>query len=192
MYVELEGADFIPILRERLRFTDSILDVGCGIGAMWDYYDAPVIIGVDIHRPYLEHLVRTTRRAIPIHTDATRIGKLFMPNSFSAVTLIDSLEHFVKEDGLKVLAYAEQIAKDQVIVFTPRGFFPQIGVDNYNLNGEKYQTHYSGWEPEELLELGYHVYVIRCFHNRDNVSFVEAFGRDHPPVDAIFAWKEIG
>ncbi|WP_433943950.1 class I SAM-dependent methyltransferase [Paenibacillus sp. SN-8-1] len=189
MYEETEEPRFISALRERLKFADSVLDIGCGIGAMWDHYDSKIIIGVDIHRAYLEHLIHLPRRAIPIHADARRIGELFMPRSISAVTLIDSLEHFTKEDGLKVLKDAENIARDQVIVFTPRGFFPQEGVDNYGLSGEQYQKHYSGWESGELLQLGYNVKVFKNFHHAENPSFVEAYGVDHPPVDAIFAWK---
>lgn len=191
MYEETQEPSFIPSLRERLRFMDSVLDIGCGIGVLWEQYDSRMIIGVDIHRAYLEHLVHMPRRAVPLHADARLIGQLFMPHSMSAVTLIDSLEHFTKEDGLRLLQDAESIARDQVIVFTPRGFFPQQGVDNYGLNGEQYQTHYSGWESEELIQLGYNVKVFKNFHHAENPSFVEAFGRDHPPVDAIFAWKII-
>ncbi|WP_068620034.1 class I SAM-dependent methyltransferase [Paenibacillus tuaregi] len=191
MYEETEEPSFIPALRERLKFADSVLDIGCGIGVLWEQYDSKIIIGMDVHRPYLEHLVHLPRRAIPIHADARRARELFIPRSLSAVTLIDSLEHFTKEEGLQLLNDAETIARDQVIVFTPRGFFPQQGVDNYGLSGEQYQTHYSGWESEEFLELGYNVKVFKNFHHAENPSFVEAFGSDHPPVDAIFAWKLI-
>ncbi|GIP24120.1 class I SAM-dependent methyltransferase [Paenibacillus sp. J22TS3] len=191
MYEETEESSFIPALRERLKFADSVLDIGCGIGVLWEQYDSKIIIGMDVHRPYLEHLVHLPRRAIPIHADARRARELFIPRSLSAVTLIDSLEHFTKEEGLQLLKDAETIARDQVIVFTPRGFFPQQGVDNYGLSGEQYQTHYSGWESEEFLGLGYNVKVFKNFHHAENPSFVEAFGSDHPPVDAIFAWKLI-
>lgn len=74
---------------------------------------------------------------------------------------------------------------------TSRGFFPQ-SADHYGLSGERYQTHYSGWEPEEFEQLGYEVLILKDFHDSDNISFVETFGRNHPPIDALLAWKNQG
>ncbi|WP_211746467.1 class I SAM-dependent methyltransferase [Paenibacillus sp. Marseille-Q4541] len=191
MYHEIQNADFLPLLCELLRFSDSVLDVGSGLGVLLEYYECRLIVALEIHRPYLEHRVYQAPHVIPLNADAKFMDQLFLPNSFTTVTLIDSLEHFTKKEGTRVLQQAEQIAKHRIIIFTPRGFFPQKGVDHYNLKGEVYQKHYSGWEAEELIDLGYHVIVLKGFHNTNNPSFEESYGTGHEPVDALIAWKTL-
>ncbi|REE92763.1 hypothetical protein A8990_10361 [Paenibacillus taihuensis] len=127
--------------------------------------------------------------SIPIISNALSIGQLFVPKSFSAVSFFDSLEHFSKLDGIKVLREAEYIARKHIIIYTPRGYFPQEGIDHSGLNGEQYQAHHSGWEVEEFQALGYEVIILKGQHNRLNPAFVRAFGADHEPVDALLAIK---
>ncbi|KGE20722.1 class I SAM-dependent methyltransferase [Paenibacillus wynnii] len=189
MVQEISVKDFLPVLLEQLRFVDSILDIGCGIGTLLDSYEAGLVVGLEIHRPYLLHRDVKSPHIIPINADARQMDKLFLPESFSAVTFIDSLEHFSMEEGKKLLEAAEKIAINRVVVFTPRGFFPQSGIDHYHLNGELFQKHRSGWEPEDFLEMGYEVLVLKGFHHAENPSFRESFGEDHPPLDAIMACK---
>ena len=86
---------------------------------------------------------------------------------------------------------AEEIAVKRVIVFTPRGYFKQVGYDYYNMQGETHQEHRSGWEAEELEELGYQVLILKGLHDRTNLSFVKSYGVDHPPIDALIAWKDL-
>jgi hypothetical protein len=114
-----------------------------------------------------------------------------MPKTISTVLFNDSLEHFNKEDGLSILEMAEEIAVKRIIVFTPRGFFPQKGYDYFKLQGEEFQEHRSGWEANEFLDLGYHVIVFKGLHNSDNLSFLESFGKYHPSLDGILAWKDL-
>ncbi|MCL6603760.1 MAG: class I SAM-dependent methyltransferase [Paenibacillus sp.] len=191
MYQEITVKDFLPVLLEQIKFVDSILDVGCGIGSLLELYEANLVVGLEIHRPYLLHRDFKSPHIIPIHADARQMEFLFLPKSFSAVTFIDSLEHFSMEDGKKLLEMAEKISTNRVVVFTPRGFFPQSGIDHYHLNGELYQKHWSGWEPEDFLSMGYEVLILKGFHHAENPSFRESFGADHPPLDAIMACKII-
>lgn len=191
MYREIEVKDFLPVLLEQLKFSESILDIGSGTGTLLERYEAALVIGLDIHRPYLLHRAYTSPHIIPLNADASQIDMLFLPRTFSAVTFIDSLEHFSMEEGKALLAKAEAIAANRVVVFTPRGFFPQDGKDHFNLEGEKYQRHWSGWEPEDFFELGYAVTVLKGFHHAENPSFREAFGPDHPPLDALLACKTV-
>ena len=62
------------------------------------------------------------------------------------------LEHLSKEDGQKLIAIMEKLAKKKVIIFTPNGFLPQKEFD-----GNTYQAHLSGWEVEEMKAKGYRV-----------------------------------
>lgn len=149
------------------------------------------MVGLDIHRPYLLHRKYTSPHIIPVHADASHIDKLFLPGTFSAVTLIDSLEHFSMKEGMGLLKKAEIIASNRVVVFTPRGFFPQEGTDHFHLQGEYYQKHRSGWEPEDFLGLGYSVTVLKGYHHAENPAFREAFGEDHEPLDALLACKTV-
>ncbi len=191
MYREIQVKDFLPVLLEQLKFSDSILDVGSGTGALLERYEAAVVVGLDIHRPYLLHRKYTSPCIIPIHANASHIDKLFLPGTFSAVTLIDSLEHFTMEEGIELLRKAEIIASNRVVVFTPRGFFPQEETDHFHLQGEYYQRHWSGWEPEDFMKLGYSVTVLKGYHHAENPAFREAFGEDHAPLDALLACKTV-
>jgi hypothetical protein len=187
---QTDRKDFLPILKRLLKSSDSVLDVGSGIGVLLEQYQCRFIVALDIHRPFLENRVYRSPHILPLHADAQDISKLFLPKTFGAVTLIDSIEHFTKEAGLAVLEKAERLARDNVIIFTPRGYFPQF-VDYYGLNGDIYQTHYSGWEPEDFTDLGYKVLILKGFHDATNQAFVESYGIDHPPIDALLAWKKL-
>lgn len=191
MYREIDDKDFMPVLLEQLKFCETILDVGSGTGVLLERLEASVVVGLDIHRPYLLHRQYTSPHIIPVHADAGHIDQLFLPGTFSAVTFIDSIEHFSMEVGKKLLAMAERIAANRVVVFTPRGFFPQEGQDHFHLQGEYYQKHWSGWEPEDFLELGYAVTVLKGYHHAENPSFREAFGENHAPLDALLACKTV-
>jgi hypothetical protein len=144
-------------------------------------------LGLDPHRPYLEH--RETKAAIPINASGLEVERLFVANAVDLVTLIDVLEHFSPEDAAEVLRQVETVARRKVVIFTPRGSFPQEGHDPFDLGGENFQRHRSTWEPYDLVELGYRVVVLNDFHDVRNSSFVKAFGPQAPPVDALLAWK---
>ncbi|WP_151736641.1 class I SAM-dependent methyltransferase ['Paenibacillus yunnanensis' Narsing Rao et al. 2020] len=191
MYREMAVKDFMPVLLEQLKFASSILDIGSGTGTLLERYEAAVVLGLDIHRPYLLHRKYSAPHIIPVHADANHIDKLFLPGTFSAVTLIDSLEHFTMQEGEELLRKAERIASSRVVVFTPRGFFPQEGKDYFHLQGEYYQRHCSGWEPEDFLQRGYSVTVLKGYHHAENPAFREAFGPDHSPLDALIACKTV-
>jgi hypothetical protein len=149
----------------------------------------PVKLGLDAHRPYL--LNRTSREGIPINAPAQQLEELFVPGAVDLVTLIDVLEHFTEDDARDVLRQAETVAARLVMLFTPRGDFPQAGFDAFGLGGEKYQEHRSAWEPEDLVALGYRVIVFKGYHGPGNRSFVEAFGPSAPPVDALLAYRRL-
>ncbi len=146
-----------------------------------------VKLGLDAHRPYLEH--RRVRDAVPIHADALQIGELFPAGAVDLVTLLDVVEHFPKESALDLLAQAEAVAARRVVVATPRGAFPQADHDAYGLGGEDLQQHRSSWEIEDLTRLGFRVAVFKGLHGPANVSFVHAFGADAQPVDGLVGWK---
>ncbi|MFC4778763.1 hypothetical protein ACFO9Q_18365 [Paenibacillus sp. GCM10023252] len=189
MAVETYDRNFIELMLSQLHDRESLLDIGSGLCSLLRYMPYKHIIALDIHRPYLVNRICMEPHIIPLLAEAKSIGKLFIPDSVSTVSFMDSLEHFTKIEALELLQDAEQIAKHQVVVFAPRGYFPQKGIDHYGMNGESYQEHRSSWEPEELEARGYAVTVLKGFHDHNNSAFTEAFGYGHDPVDALLAIK---
>lgn len=181
--------NFHDVVNELLEDSQTVLDIGCGVGASLKHVRCPIKIGVDAHRPYLEN-VNNDNQFIKINFPAERISELFLPKSLESVTLIDVIEHFEKEVASDVLRQLEEIASKKVIIFTPRGFFKQEDIDHYGLGGESYQRHRSGWEVEDFQELGYNVVIFSKFHDVTNSAFVQVYGIDAEPIDALLAWKD--
>ncbi|MDQ7092664.1 class I SAM-dependent methyltransferase [Desulfosporosinus sp. PR] len=181
--------NFLDTINELLLGSNTVLDVGCGMGATLKGLRCPFKIGVDAHRPYLEK-ADLGEQFIKINYRAERISELFLPKSLDSVTLIDVIEHLDKEIGLDVLRQVEEIAVKKVIVFTPRGFFHQNDFDHYGLGGEAYQRHRSGWEVEDFQKLNYNIVIFNKFHDQKNKAFVEAYGENAEPMDALLAWKD--
>lgn len=176
------------IVRRLERGCESVLDVGTGLMHSLAESGIRVRLGLDAHRPYLEQ--RRVPGAVPINAPALSLEQLFVPGSVDLVTMIDVIEHFEKGDAFELLRQSESVARRRVALFTPRGHFPQSGYDAFELGGEELQRHRSSWEPEDFRERGYRVIVIEGMHGPWNNSFVEAFGADAEPVDALVAWKD--
>lgn len=181
--------DFLKAINELLIDSHSVLDVGCGVGSILKELCCPIKIGVDAHRPYLEN-AKYGELFIPIHFTAERLSELFLPKSLDSVTMIDVIEHLDKETGFDVLRQAEEIAAKKVIVFTPRGYFQQKEFDHYGLGGESYQQHRSGWEIEDFQRNGYNIIVFNKFHDQRNLAFLQVYGHNAKPIDALLAWKD--
>lgn len=183
--------NLFAVINELLLDSRTVLDVGCGVGTTLIEFCCPIKIGVDAYRPYLEK-ARSSDLIIPLHLAAERLSEIFLSKSFDSVTLIDVIEHLEKEVGFEVLRQAEEIASKKVIVFTPRGFFQQKEVDHYNLGGESYQRHRSGWEVEDFITRGYNMIIFNKFHDQKNRAFLESYGENAEPIDALLAWKDCG
>ncbi len=133
---------------------ETLLDVGCGehsplasIAQKMKYS-----VGVDAYAPALE----ASRRA-QVHSDhflmnALEIAERFAPDSFDCVAATDLIEHLEKDEGLQLLQAMETVARRKVVIFTPNGFLPQGSYD-----GNDFQIHRSGWDVEEMRQLGYRV-----------------------------------
>ncbi len=181
--------DLIGAINGLLMNSCTVLDVGCGVGVTLKEFCCPIKIGVDAHRPYLEN-AKFGEQFIKINFMAERLNEIFLANSMDSVTLIDVIEHFEKEVAFHVLRQVEEIAAKRVIVFTPRGFFQQVEVDHYGLGGESFQRHRSGWEVEDFQKLGYNVVIFSKFHDQSNLAFLQVYGKDAEPIDALLAWKD--
>jgi hypothetical protein len=184
---EVDPKLYPALIRHLAADCDSVLDVGTGPMGLLASLPCRVKLGLDAHRPYLEH--RETSDAIPIHASALELESLFLADSVELVTLLDVIEHFERDVALEVITQSERIASRRVLLFTPRGFFPQEGIDLHGLGGEEYQRHRSGWEVDDLASLGYRILILSGMHGEENPAFRHAFPEGGPRRDALLAWR---
>lgn len=138
---------------------ESILDVGCGSASPLRHFrrrPARKLVGIDGFQPSIDR-----SKAAGIHDeyilhDILRMSEIIPDKSYDAVCALDLIEHVEKDVGIRLLADLERIARKRVLIVTPKGFLPQAEFD-----GNAYQKHVSGWEPEEMRSLGYEVVGIR-------------------------------
>lgn len=135
----------------------SLLDVGCGS-------DSPVqflrtrpaqLVGVDGFLPSIEKSKSRDIHDEYLCVDLANLGSEMSERSFDCVLSIDVVEHFDKEQGLKLIREMERIARFRVVLLTPNGFLPQ---DEHG--GNPYQKHRSGWNADELRAMGYEVFGV--------------------------------
>ena len=126
----------------------TVLDVGAGIRPM-QWYKPDRHECIEPYKPYVE--VLKAAGYIVHHASAlTGLRHLVDANEpFEAVYLLDVIEHMEKDEGRRVLALAQEVATIQVVVFTPDGFKPQT-TDNWGYEGHYWQTHRSGWTPDDF------------------------------------------
>jgi hypothetical protein len=148
---------YVPFLyytiaaRSLVELPASILDVGSGEGRAMSAINRHRryhVVGVDIFRPYLEECRRKG-----YHDELALCDIRFLPfkdESFDVVVCFEVLEHLEKRDGLIPIGELERLARRQVMISTPVGFQKQGPY-----HGNLYETHVSGWLPNELKALGY-------------------------------------
>jgi hypothetical protein len=114
---------------------------------------------VDAHRPYLEVVKRDVAgdpRFVLLNARWEDIMEMLPDDSVDSVFALDFIEHLEKEEGLRMLREAERVARVQIVVYTPNGFFPQSyqpeGRDRWGMDGGLWQTHRSGWGTEDFGE----------------------------------------
>jgi SAM-dependent methyltransferase len=135
----------------------TVLDLGCGFDSPLRRFASRLehSVGVDMFAPYLAQ-----SRDSRIHSEyrqgsALEAVAMFGERSFDCAMAIDLIEHLEKPDGERLLDVLERVARRRAIVFTPNGFVPQESYD-----GNPYQTHRSGWTPDEMRSRGYRLYGV--------------------------------
>ncbi len=132
----------------------TILDVGCGQGYPMQMLKKVrpdlVATGVDLFDDYLKVAKQSGAYASVVKSNVNSLK--FKPKSFDAVMCLQVVEHQTKKNALKLIADMEKIAKKQVIIATPLGYF-----DHPDMDGNVLQRHLSGWVDEDFKRLGYTV-----------------------------------
>ena len=144
IYLALNKWDHFRFWMEcrKLSRCDLVVDIGCGERRQTlvksDRYKGfdPVTTGQGWEEAnnYLHDVKKYTRQSV-------------------TVTLLDVVEHLPKQDSLHLLVQTLK-ASDRIVVFTPYGFLKQ--------NDGEYNTHQSGWYPEDFK--GWDVTVFPYYH----------------------------
>jgi glycosyltransferase involved in cell wall biosynthesis len=182
-WIEREEAHKGLFLRSRLTSARSVVDVGSGIYPQ-TFVTPKVHICVEPYRPYLDTLrerLGKDPRYVYLNSTWDRALPLLPDGSVDTIFALDFIEHLPKEEGHRFLGDAIRVARSQVVLFTPLGFYPQSyepgDEDRWGMHGGRWQTHRSGWEPEDFPE-GWEFVACRDFHDVDenNEPLDEPFG----------------
>lgn len=131
----------------------SILDVGCGSGGPMKFINrgkAHIAVGADIYLPSLKLANQEGLYDMLVLCDLRKLP--FRSKSVDIVICLQTLEHFEKEAGLRLIEEMQRIARKQVVITTPIGDWQQPPSDTNPHDEHKYI-----WKPKELRKLGYTV-----------------------------------
>ena len=157
--IDLGDTPYYGAIEKELRGSKSVLDVGCGdnspLARVKGNFNS---VGIDVYEPS----IRKSKKA-KIHNDyrvgdILKLERFFKPKSFDAVIALDVVEHFKKDDALKLIKSMDKIARKKVIILTPHGFAKQDAYD-----GNVFQEHKSGWSISDFKNLGFKIYGMRGF-----------------------------
>lgn len=134
---------------EGLIEVDTVLDIGAGLRPM-GWYKPKRHICVEPHPPYAERLKAAGYEVWCETAQSALDCVLTWPEqSINAVYMLDVIEHMTRAEGEQILRLLPWLEAKQIIVFTPKGFMEQKH-DAWNLGGEHWQTHRSGWLPADF------------------------------------------
>jgi hypothetical protein len=181
-------------IRPYLEDARVVVDIGPGIRPQ-TILSPTTHICVEPFEPYVEKLreqVGEDPRFVFLNATWERVLPLMPDRSVDSVVALDVIEHLRPSEGKRFVKHAVRVARQQVVIFTPLGFFQQSyrngGMDRWGMKGGRWQTHRSGWSPDDFGR-DWHVVACRDFHavDEDEKPLDEPFGafwaiysRNHP------------
>lgn len=169
----------------------QILDVGSGPGriASDPRFSGVSITCVDAQREAVEAC-----RALGLSArlaDVRDIPNLFAKERVDIAWCLDILEHLEKQEAVRLLMSLERIARLQIVVFLPLGYFPQDR-DPAGFEDPDLLRHRSSWKEEDLVRLGYQCQRLAGFH-WDIRMYCSSLAEVPYPVvrDAVWAVKKL-
>lgn len=178
------------IARKKISPANIILDIGCGIKPQ-SFIQAEIHVCIEPHLEYMEYLVKKApcENYVYMNSRAEVALKLFHTKSVDSIFMIDVIEHIEKSDGLELLKQSERIAKDQIIIMTPLGFYPQVHIegrkDRWGLHGGEFQKHRSEWHIQDFDDT-WDLICVKEYHFNDGYGNV--FDK---PIGIIWAIKNM-
>lgn len=190
----VEKNEFMEAVAAKIEDVEVVLDLGPGIRPQTFVKKPYVHICVEAHRPYIERTRRDVGddpRYVFLNSTWDQAVRMLPDKSVDTVFALDFIEHLEKEDGLSMLREAERLARRQVVIYTPHGFFPQTyddpaQPDRWGMDGGFWQTHRSGWLPEDFGD-GWEILI--------SPDYVTVDEHDHvldEPMGALWAIRNLG
>jgi len=140
--------DIFNRVAPKIRETRTILDIGAGIRPQ-PFFKPKRHICVEPHKEYGCWLIENGYDL----WDMTALQALEEAKHVDTIFMLDVIEHMTKTEGLEARHLAK-LKADQVVVYTPMGFKEQSYQDGdkdaWGMNGTYWQTHRSGWTPEDF------------------------------------------
>ena len=160
------------LIQKNIDRSDSVLNLGCGcMGAILDVYEhypktklqCSRIIGVDVHKPYLDWLNQNKPFVETVLHDISR-PLPFDDKEFDNVLLLGVIEHMNNyEEATKVVAEAKRVAHKKVFLSTPKKFHsrakriesdePYKTIGGYNTNQNHYILITSKWLKQQQFKV---------------------------------------
>ena len=172
-----EKEALMDIAIAELQVVEVVLDIGCGIVPQ-NYVRPQTHICCEPFGDYVSHLQhkiatreQRDRTYVILNMGWHDAVRYFPTKSVDTVFLVDVIEHLDKEEGRRLLALTENLARRQLVIFTPLGFMPQHhnGKDGWGLDGAEWQEHRSGWLPEDFGDT-WKIFAAKEFHVVDSLS----------------------
>ena len=188
--------DLQKLVKFLIRTSNSILDIGCGIGDYLKYTTSSMkVVAVEPHLPYLDVAKAKTPWVEFHNTD----GISFLENSkesFDCILLIDVVEHLQENEAIKLVNLAKEHSNNVVFSQIPIGLHEQHG-DEWNLGGEFWQTHRSTWHKGNIDKLTFSFIEIweNWYHwekniNKSNDTSIVIWIRDYDKIGFTSILKE--
>jgi hypothetical protein len=140
-----------------LHHVDCAVDVGPGIRPQ-DLVWAQRRICIEPYGPYVEWLRSHGYTVV----QGKAVDVLSTLNDVDTVIALDVIEHMERSEGETFIEQALNLAKSQVVIFTPWGFMEQTG-DAWGMGGDYWQEHRSGWTPDDFA--GWTIVPLFGFHD---------------------------
>ncbi len=177
------------ILTKELSPSDTVLDLGCGPQSQLRICSISYSVGVELFEPYLQAAKRLGIHNEYIKADVTKLE--FKPASFDVVLALDVLDNLDQKEAYELIAKMKEWAKKKVIITIPNGYIPEGALDD-----NPFQIHKSGYNTEELEELGFRVFgmglklpqwLVKLHEGQRLIGFLLTEVATYPL--SLFTWK---
>jgi len=150
---------YMWLLRRSLGNSKTILDLGCGDGFLMEVLTEGMsckVVGVDL---YEKNVKSASKKDIFIQVFKMDVIKFIRQQirkgrKYDLVFCSQVIEHIERDKGERLLSLLDKVAKQRIIIGTPREFMEQH--PSY-LEGNPHQAHKSGWSEEDFWKRGYKV-----------------------------------
>lgn len=116
--------DYIRALKKECDGCETILDVGCGAISPIQYFSQTIkySVGIDSFAPSIEKSKSAGIHNEYVLMDVMEVSSKFPENSFEYVVAFDLFEHLEKNEGYRLIAMMEKIARKKSS-YSPRTVF---------------------------------------------------------------------